>query len=622
MGNRFGAKDVVLFGVLAAILVSIWLTMVQIDRQWVLIAANGEQLQDQARDIAEIRRRVAGGLVSSAANESGASPDSSTWRGFTRALQAQQQPDYAEGDWLIDYFPDNIQSLTPILSSDAYSAQVQQRVLDTLITRDPETLEWLPLVAESWKVSDDGMTIRFRIRPGVTFADGEPLTAEDVAFTHRMVMDERIAGPRWRAYLSRIEKVTVEGTEAVFHYREPYFGSFELAGSMPILAEHFYGPYLENVETTEAFNRSTGLLFGSGPYRLADPSSWTPDQGVELIRNDRYWGAAQPSFDRVVYKVIQNDAALLTEFRNGDIDMYRARPLDYRELKKDPEVDKQASSFEYFDARGGYVYIGWSQSRDGEPTRFADKRVRQAMTYLTDRERLSEEIMLGYAKPANGPFNPLGNQNNPELSVRGFSVEKATALLKEAGFEDRDGDGVIESADGEPFRFKFIYPSGSDDYKRIVLLLKDLYVQAGIILEPEPRDWPLLLKALDDKTFDAISLAWTSGFEVDLFQFFHSSQAEPGGDNFINYANPELDAIIEEARTEMLEENRMPLWQQAHAILWEDQPYTFLIWRARLDFIDKRIQNVERVTAGPNWPGLWRMPTEWFVGAGQQKYED
>ena len=188
MGNRFGAKDVLLFGVLAAILVSIWLTMVQIDRQWALIARNGEQLNDQARDIAEIRRRVSGGLVSSAANESGTSPDSSSWRGFTRAPQAQQQPGYTEGDWLIDYFPDNLQSLTPILSSDSYATQVQQRVLDTLITRDPQTLEWLPLVAESWKIGDDGLTIRFKIRPGVSFADGEPLTAEDVAFSLQRVV--------------------------------------------------------------------------------------------------------------------------------------------------------------------------------------------------------------------------------------------------------------------------------------------------------------------------------------------------------------------------------------------------------------------------------------------------
>jgi peptide/nickel transport system substrate-binding protein len=563
VGSRFGVKDLILYLFLIVILVSVWLSMVQVDRQWLLIRQSQDQIAEQSRDIAEIRRQLRGGV---ALRGSAEATDSSDWSGFRRALEAKERSDFAEGDWLVDYFPDNLLTLTPILASDAYGTQVQQRILDTLITRDPETLEWLPLVAESWQISDDGLTIRFKIRDGVVFADGTPLTAEDVAFTHRMIMDERIAGPRWRAFISRISRVTVEGDDAIFHYDEPYFGTFELAGTMPILAEHFYGPYLESTETAEDYNRSTGLLFGSGPYRLEDPKSWTPDQQVELVRNERYWGATLPPFDRLVYKVIQNDAALLTEFRNGDIDIYRARPLDYRELKKDPNVMERATSFEYFDARGGYVYVAWNQERDGVTTKFADRRVREAMTLLTDRARLVDEVLLGYAKPANGPFNPLGAQIDPTLPTRTFDLDKAKALLKEAGFEDRDGDGVIESADGEPFRFSLTYPSGSDDYKRIMLLLKDLYVQAGIIMDPEPTDWPLMLKALNDKTFDAISLAWTSGFEIDLYQFFHSSQREPGGDNFMAYQNPELDSLIEAARAEMDIEKRMPLWQQAHKI--------------------------------------------------------
>jgi peptide/nickel transport system substrate-binding protein len=618
MAKRVGARDLLSYLLLTAILVSVWLAMVQIDRQWQFIRETQVKLDEQTRDLAEIRRRLRQGVM--VANEATGGSLDESWRGFARAAEVAQRDDYARGDWLVSAFGSTPQRLTPTISTDAYASAVQERVLDTLVTRDPETLEWLPLVAESWSVSDDGLTYRFKIRSGVRFSDGEPLTAEDVAFTYRFIMDERIATPRFRAFYGRIDSVTAEGDEVVFRYGEPYFGAFEIAGQLPILAEHFYGPYLESDAAAERFNNSTGLLLGSGPYKLDDPTGWTPGETIELVRNERYWGAVQPSFDRVIWKIIRSDAATLTEFKNGDIDRYSARPLDYRELLADQALMERVQHYEYYDARGGYFYIAWNQRRNGEPTWFADARVREAMTYLTDRQRIADEVFLGYAQPAIGPFNPLGPQHDPALPLRPYDPARARALLAEAGFEDRDGDGVLESPEGEPFRITLNYPAASDDYKRMALLLKDLYVRAGVILEPEPTDWPLILKAIDDKAFDAISLGWTSGFEVDLFQFFHSSQSGAGGDNFISYSNPELDAIIDAARVELDEAERMALWQRAERIIWEDQPYTFLFRRARLDFFDDRIANVQRVKAGLNWPGLWRMPTEWYVPAALQQH--
>ena len=210
MGNRFGPKDLVVFGTLGLILVSVWLTMFQIDRQWRFIAETQAKLDAQLRDISEIRRRLDGGAVVAGA---GAGSGQEVPAGFERALAAARRPNYAEGDWLVDYFPANLQTLTPLLSSDSYASRVQRRVVEGLLTRDPETFAWKPLVAESFETSEDGLRITMRIRDGVTFSDGEPLTADDVAFTFDFIMDERIAAPRIRAYLSRIESVTADGDE-------------------------------------------------------------------------------------------------------------------------------------------------------------------------------------------------------------------------------------------------------------------------------------------------------------------------------------------------------------------------------------------------------------------------
>ena len=155
-----------------------------------------------------------------------------------------------------------------------------------------------------------------------------------------------------------------------------------------------------------------------------------------------------------------------------------------------------------------------------------------------------------------------------------------------------------------------------------MLLLKDLYVQAGVLMEPDPVDWPVLINTLNTKNFDAVSLAWTSGFEIDIYQMLHSSQTEPGGDNFISYINPGLDELIETARQEMDEEARMAIWHQVHREIWAEQPYTYLFRTKSLIFADRRIRNVQVVRAGLNEGGLWNMPMEWYVPTDAQKYSD
>jgi len=621
--ERISKRDVVLYAFMVAILVSVWLAMFQIDRQWQFIAETQDKIDEQTRDIADLRRQIRLGVAVAAPVERGADGLPETWRGFARVYEASRRSDYAQGDWLIFANESQVPSITPFLSGDVYATRIQEWVLDTLATRDPETLEWLPLVAESWTTAPDGLAITFKVRDGVLFSDGEPLTAEDVAFSWRFMMDPKIAAPRDRAYFSRVDDVTVSGDEVTFHFEEPYFLSFELvAAELKILPEHFYGRYLDSVETAEEYNRSTGLLLGSGPYRMVSPTDWKPGDLIELVRNERYWGFVPPPFERRIWKTITSDAAELTEFKNGGIDLYTATPLEYRDLVNDPATAARSQSFEYYSPRGGYIYIAWNNTLDGQPTFFADRRVREAMTYLTDRQRIVDEILLGYAQPANGPFNPLGRQANPELPTRPFDLERARTLLAESGFEDRDGDGVLESPDGQPFRFKLTYPNGSDAFKRVVLLLKDLYVRAGILMEPDPVDWPVLMDLLNTKTFDAVSLGWSGNFEIDVYQNLHSSQAEPGGDNFISYANPKLDVLIEAARREIDEDTRMNLWHKVHEEIWRDQPYTYLFRSKSLVFVDRRIQNVQVLRAGINQGGTWRMPLEWYVPSELQKYTE
>ena len=618
MEKRFTFKDFFLLAFLALVAVMILLSMYMVDRQWNKLAQMQRTMEEQAGDLRSLRgmvqsldQRLRSGVVTTQAGDSQADIPGA----FARAHQVSQSPDYAMGDWYVTAFAISLKTITPLVSTDAYAAQVQSYVQESLLTRDPQTLEWVGMIAEDWQVSDDGLTFTFTLREDVTFSDGEPLTADDIVFTFDFIMNPAIAAPRERAFYEKIKSVSATGShEVVFVFDEPYFNSLALAGGLAIMPRHFYEPYLE---TPETFNQSKGLLLGSGPYRLKDPKGWTPDQGmVELERNPRYWGAVQPPFERLLWKVIVNDAARLTTYRNAEIDTYGARPREYQTLLGDQDLMARSHHFEYMSPTAGYNYIGWNQSRNGEPTRFADKRVRQAMTYLTDRERINQEIMLGYAETAMSPFSPRSRQHDVALEPRKFDVEKARQLLMEAGYEDQDGDGVLEDAMGRPFEFELVFFQDNEDTRRIVLFLKDLYARAGVVMIPKPTEWSVMLDMIDQRTFDAITIGWTSGVETDIYQFFHGSQIEDG-DNFISYRNETLDDLIDRARATVDEDARMPLWQQAERIIYDDQPYTFLMRRQTLLFIDKRIRNLEITKLGLN---LNFTPVEVFVPADMQKY--
>lgn len=607
-------RDWLVYSLLCITLLLLILTMYQIDRQWQKLSEMQTAMQEQANALRELRSLMGSGILEP--RVAGHSEKNHIAPSFQRAHAASQLPDYAQGDWSVEAFGTNIKTITPLVSADAYAANVQSYVLESLITRHPDTLAWEGLIARSWQISEDGLTIRFQLRDDVRFSDGKPLTADDVVFTFDFIMNSAIQAPRERAYLEKLQSVKALGPyEVEYRFKEPYFEALSLAGGMAILPKHFYGPYLKE---PQKFNESKGLLLGTGPYKLMDSKNWTPDQGnIELVRNDHYWGDVQPAYHRILWKIIQNDSARLTTYRNGDIDTYSARPMEYQNLKQDQQIQGKSHNFEYMPPVVGYSYIGWNQFRAGKPTRFADPRIRQAMTYLTDVNRVIKDVFLDYAEPAVSPFGNSSRQHDASLLPYRYDLDKAKALLKAAGYEDRNGDGVLEDKTGQVFEFKLTYLESNEDTKRMVLLLKDLYARAGVKLIPFPQEWPVMLENLDKKDFEAITLGWTSGIETDLFQMFHSSQAISKGDNFVGYQNPQLDKLIDEARRTVDENRRMPLWQKAERILYEDQPYTFLMRRKSLLFLDKRIHNLQMTKLGLNHGSL---PMENYVPLAQQKY--
>ena len=352
---------------LVAIIVLIVLAMVQFDRQYELVRQTNLKLQEQTGDLSRIRRILEQGVptampttqrdTTSTSDDGWVTPEDVS---AERVKQIHSAADFAEGDAIIDTFGVVPEKLTPLISTDLYSSQVQSVVLDSLCDRDPATLKWVPKLATAWRISPDQLTIDFRLRRGVTFSDGEPMTADDVVFTMNWTMNEKVEAPRARVYLDRLDRVEkLDDFTVRFVFREKYFKSFEVAASTQVMSKNFYSKY-----SPSDYNRSTGLLLGTGPYRLADPVSWRPEPGkpVELLRNERFWADPAPAFKRLAWRVIENPAARVTSFRNGEIDIYSQPDAEqYVSMANDAALSARTKHFALDSPVTGYIYIGWNQ---------------------------------------------------------------------------------------------------------------------------------------------------------------------------------------------------------------------------------------------------------------------
>ncbi len=623
MKHRWTSKDLILLLVNVIVIVLLFLTMYMIDRQWIKMADIQRSMKEQTLELQSLRSAMSESQVLSNAvpNKSHLVENSVSLASNDEAesfanKSIQDPPGFAQGDWMVMSLATSLKTISPVVSTDKYARTIQNFVIETLLVRDPDSLEWEGLLAESWTSSEDGLRFDITLKPNLHFSDGSNLDAQDVKFSFDFIMNDKIASPALRSYLNKISSVEVIDNRKVrFLLKEPYFASLSLLGEIPVLSRKFYGKFLTE---PESYNQSKGNLFGSGPFVLESRGAWSPESGrVELSRNEKYWGEQKPPIEKLIWKTIENESARLTAFRNKELDVYNAESREFSALKNEEYFKQNTRNFDFMPPFQGYSYIGWNSTKDGKPSVFADSRVRMAMSLLTDTDRIIRQIKSGFAERIVSPFNQNSKQHDPELLPIEYNPERARQLLTEAGFHDGDGNGVLEGPDGKEFEFELVFFQGREETRRIVLLLKDLYAQAGILLKPKGADWPVMIDMLRNRSFDAITLGWTSGVETDIYQMFHSSQIADNGDNFVGFSNETLDELIDTARATTDETERMRVWRLAERVLFDEQPYTFLYRSREIRFYDKRFENIKVTKMGLNTELL---PFEIFVPRDLQRY--
>jgi peptide/nickel transport system substrate-binding protein len=514
----------------------------------------------------------------------------------------RNQSDYARGDWLVDNLGSEPAVVTPYIEKDAYGGSVQDSVLETMIIRNPETLEYEPFLAESYEIIPDKLLYRFVLRDNIWFSDKTKVTADDVVFSYQTVMTPGVESDRYQSYLKQIESVTkVDDRTVEVKLKEPYFEGLSLAGAgWGILPRHIY-----QFKDAQEYNRRTDLLVGSGPY-VFNPKLWSKGQKIELPRNENYWGE-RPTFDKVVFRFITNQQAALQAFQNEEIDEFTPAPDQYVQFSKDPAFLAKFQAFQFKRPNAGYRYIGWNTARP----MFADKLTRLALTELIDRAAIIQTIEKGMSYEITGPFSPMVPQADPSIKPWPYDPADAKKKLAEAGWKMGSGN-TLERA-GKPFRFSLMIPAQSQNYEQIAVYVKQEFAKVGIDVTVSPFEFSVLVDKLDSRDFDASMLRWTGSVEDDPYQIWHSDSIKDKGSNYISFRNQEMDKLIEAGRKELNEEKRMEIWHKVHQIIHDEQPYTFLHASMSSAFVNGRFKNTAPYKVGMN-------SSDWYVPTLKQKY--
>jgi peptide/nickel transport system substrate-binding protein len=540
------------------------------------------------------------------------------------------------GDWLIAHILSDPEQLNPLTSNDATASSLLGYIFEALLRRDPRTLELRPQLAVARpEISDDKLEYTFKIRQDAHFQDGQPLTGEDVLFSIKAIKCPLVNAPFQRVYYESIVDAQLLDSHTIrFKAREPYFLNESVLGGIDVLPRHYYDPenLLKDVTVTalagdyskheeqvrkfaQHFNQSYARNpMGSGPYKF---KSWSTGQEVVLERDANYWGNGKAGIDQVYidvrkFRVINNMDAALVNLKAGNLDTMGLQPLQHLRQTSGGRFEKDFAKYIY--STPSYTYIGWNNAHP----LFQDMRVRQAMTYFTNREQMVKTILFDLGQVVDGPIYRFRPEYDENLYSYPFDPQKAIALLGEAGWKDTDGDGVLDKEiDGQrlPFRFEIKFNSGNDIRKSVALALQDELRKHGIDASVRALDWTIFLDEVRNHQFEAIILGWAMSVnEPDAYQVWHSSQVENRGSNMISYKNPRVDAILEEYRRTFEEAKRIELYREFQRMLNVEQPYTFLFMQKAVTAVSRRFQGVEVLASG----GL--RPLEWWVPKAQQKH--
>ncbi|MEX1021108.1 MAG: peptide ABC transporter substrate-binding protein [Litorilinea sp.] len=485
--------------------------------------------------------------------------------------------------------PDN---LNPWLTGLTVGLEVESMIYEGLTRVDPDGVH-IPMLAaevpsvENGGISEDLQTYTYRLRDNVTWHDGTPFTAADVAFTF-----EAIANPEVNA-LSTAGFTLVESVETpddhtvVFNLSEPSVVFLETWGYRGILPRHVF----EGVDmNSNDFNRAPSV--GTGPYKFVE---WVTGDRIVLERNDAYYQEGA-YIDRINYLIVPNSDTLLTMLETGEIDMRFALTAE------NVEIARGLTDYDVL-ATPAHAYFHITIN-NADPV-LGDVRVRQALTHGINKVQIAETVLRDLVEPHGSPVAQPSWAYVDHSSRFPYDTEAAIALLEEAGWV-AGADGIREQ-DGARLSLDMLNIAGDSERLQIVQLIQADLLQIGVEVNISQVDAPTFVAAMTTQEFQWAYGFW--GFSVDPSGYNERWLSTSPG-HWLNYDNPEVDEILLSALQTPDREARRALYEQFQEIVVEDATNIYIYNRVFFDAIGKRVHGFVPNTS--NSTNMWNAH-EWWV---------
>jgi len=441
-------------------------------------------------------------------------------------------------------------TLDPRLTKNTSGFRIRELAFNGLVAINPDFTP-VPDLAEKWDNPDDKTWV-FHLRPSVKFHDGSDLTANDVKFTYESVLDQAFNSPSRAFYLSVDKVEATDKSTVTFTLKAPF---------APFLS------YMDLAIVPQAAVQKLGADFGtrpigSGPFKV---DRWTTGDTIELSANDNFYGG-RPNLDRVRLKVVPDNSARVVALESGDLEFVQSpvSPQDVARVQSGGKlkVDRTPAA--------GYTYINLNTA---DPI-LADKKVRQALSHLVNKQQIIDTIYKGIGRPANGPIVPGMWAYPADVPSLDYNPETARALLDEAGW--KVGADGTRSKDGQKLSLTVRTHSEDPDRKQVIQVLQSEFQKVGIDATTNAVEFPAFFQDVQDGKYQVGVIGW------------------------LNLSDPDVDKLLTDARATLDQARAKTLYADAIKQIVDDAPYIFLQYQEYIAMYSPKLQGYQ-VNPVANW---------------------